>query len=72
MNALQRLAYIDPKFIKNLFDAALNPNTRLANPAMAVLDYYYKVDWMKTLIQKTYKDGHYTGWQKGILDKYGK
>ena len=72
MNALQRLSYIEPSFVRNLFDAALNPNTRLANPAMSVLDYYYKVNWMKTIIQKTYKDAHYTGWQKAVLDKYGK
>ena len=72
MNALQRLFYIDEKLVRNLFDAALNPNTRLTNPAMSVLDYYYKTNWMKTVIQKVYRDGHYTGWQKGILDKYGK
>jgi len=71
-NALQRLDYINDEFIKNLFNATLYTNSRLANPAIGVLDYYYKTSENKTKIQKLYKEGTWEPWQKTILEKYSK
>ncbi len=71
-NALQRLDYINDEFINNLFDASLYTNSRLANPAMGVLDFYYKTSENKTKIQKLYKALKLEPWQTTILEKYGR
>lgn len=71
-NALQRLNYLDNDVLNNLFDAALNPNTRLASAATTVLDYFYKQNNFKPLIQQYYESKQWNDWQKELLEKYGK
>ncbi|MEI6815256.1 MAG: M1 family metallopeptidase [Bacteroidota bacterium] len=72
MNALQRLNYLNESMINNLFDACMFTNSRLANPSVSVLDYFYKTKEMKTLIQKVYKTRKLEDWQKTILERYSK
>jgi hypothetical protein len=55
--------------VKNLVDAILNPNTRLANPATGALKRMMKKEGFKDVAQAYYKSTAWTDWQKDILKK---
>ena len=55
--------------VKNLVDAILNPNSRLANPASGVLKKLMERDVVKDAAQLYYKATTWTDWQKDILKK---
>ena len=55
--------------VKNLVDAILNPNSRLANPASGVLKKLMERDVVKDAAQSYYKSTAWTDWQKDILKK---
>ena len=54
---------------KNLVDAILNPNTRLANPATRTLKKLMEQNAVKETAQAYYKATTWTDWQKDILKK---
>lgn len=68
-NALKRLNHCDESVVLSLFDAMLNPNTRLAGAAQAVLEYYYQQTEFQNLINRLYEKGSWSSWQKDELKK---
>ena len=71
MDVLKRLNYLDEKLVENLFDATLNPNRRLAGPAVELLKYFKEQSTYQALIQSYYASKGWEGWQtealKGVL-----
>lgn len=68
--ALKNLNYCDPVIVKNLFNAALSSNSRLAGPCISVLDYFFAQPPYKPYIRQQYALMQWSDWQKKILDKY--
>lgn len=67
MEVLKRLNYLDAKLAENLFDAVLNPNTRLAGPAMDLLKYFKQQSAYQALIQTLYSSRRWETWQADAL-----
>lgn len=71
MDVLRRLNYLDKTLVANLFDASLNPNTRLANPAKGLLKHFKGQTAYQALIQDYYSSQSWNSWQldalKGIM-----
>jgi len=67
--ALKRLNYLDDNLLNYLFDAAVNPNTRLASIAETSLRYYLTQNQYRTKILNSYKNRNWTKVQKAIVDK---
>jgi hypothetical protein len=67
--ALQQLNYLDDTAIKNLLNATLSNNGRLARPASETLAYFYKQDKYKSKISDSVKSGNWTAAQKESLSK---
>ncbi len=67
MDVLKRLNYLDEKLVAHLFDATLNPNSRLAGPAVALLKYFKEQTAYQTLIQSYYDSKSWAGWQIDVL-----
>jgi aminopeptidase N len=69
MESLERLSYCDEELIKNLFDACLNPNGRLANPASRVLKSLVKKEANMQMAKGIHSLNAWKDWQKAILEK---
>jgi aminopeptidase N len=67
MDALTRLNYGDAAVVKNLFDAIINPNTRLANPAEKTLKELLKKPEVKEAAIAYYKATTWKDWQQEKL-----
>ncbi|CAN5188353.1 hypothetical protein BH09BAC1_BH09BAC1_09870 [soil metagenome] len=71
MDVLKRLNYLDEKLVANLFDAGINPNRRLAGPAIELLKYFKEQTVYQSLIQNYYASKKWEGWQiealKGVI-----
>ncbi len=67
MEALERLGYSDAQLIRNITDAILNPNTRLAGPAEHVLMKLFKKEGVKDAFVSYYKNTTWQDWQKERL-----
>jgi aminopeptidase N len=67
MEAMERLGYANDALIKNLLDAIINPNTRLANPAIKTLKKLMKTPEVKDMAMADYKNGAWQDWQKDML-----
>jgi aminopeptidase N len=65
--ALARLNYLDEKLLGYLVDAALNPNTRLANPAKQILNDYKQQTEYKKLLRDYDKSHEWKKWQDDVL-----
>ena len=69
MGALRKINYFDEKLLKNCLEACLTSNTRMANPAIETIKYFFAQDKNKKVIadyinEKTWKD-----WEKEIVMK---
>ncbi len=69
MEALGRLNYCDANFIRNLMDAKLNPNSRLAGPADVVFKKLFKTEANKTQAKTYFETTEWKDWEKKILEK---
>lgn len=69
MEALRRLNYLDDDLIACLFDAVLNPNTRLAGVAETSLKHYYGHTQYKSKLHNVYKNRKWNKVQKPIVDR---
>ncbi len=69
-NSLKVLNYCDATVVRNLMNAALNPNGRLSGPCLTVLDGFFSEAQFKPLIRQQYAAGQWNDWQTKILDKY--
>ncbi len=67
MEVLKRLNYLDTKLVENLFDAALNPNRRLAGPAIDLLKHFKGQTDYQTLIRTHADSRRWEGWQRDLL-----
>jgi aminopeptidase N len=67
MEVLKRLNYLDKTLVANLFDASLNPNTRLANPALGLLKHFKGQTAYQALIQDYYSSQTWNSWQQDAL-----
>lgn len=67
--SLKKLSYFDDSLLKNLFDAALNPNNKLSADASAALKYYYGQLAYRKRIEEYYATTPWNAWQKLILSK---
>jgi hypothetical protein len=56
MAALKRLNVLTPELAQNLFDAILGFNSRLASPAIDLLQYFKQQSHYKALIIKEIQD----------------
>ena len=68
-NALKRVNYCDKTVIQALFDAMINPNTRLAAAAQGILEYYYQQSAYQTAIIGEYDKGTWTAPERDELKK---
>lgn len=68
MNALERVNHFDQDLLKNLVDAAFNPNGRLAGPAKSTIQYFYKQNAYKKQIADYLRDNEWNDWQQEIVD----
>jgi hypothetical protein len=68
MGALERLKYGNEALLKNLVDAILNPNNRLAGPATKALKSLMKEKpEFKEMAESYYKSTQWNDWQQGAL-----
>lgn len=67
MEALERLNYSDDNLIRNITDAILNPNSRLASPAERTLTKLFKAPEVKTAFISYYKNNTWKDWQQEKL-----
>ena len=67
MEAMERLDESDEALIKNLFDAIINPNTRLAGPAEKTLRKLTAKADVKEMVTTLYKAGIWKDWQQEKL-----
>jgi hypothetical protein len=67
--ALERLRYCDEAVVRNLFDAMINPNTRLAGPAEKTLKALIKKQQNKDLATDYLKKNIWKDWQLEKLQK---
>jgi hypothetical protein len=63
------LKYCDEELIKNLFDACINPNGRLANPASRTLKKLLKTEANMQIAKGLYSLMVWKDWQKKIIEK---
>lgn len=68
-NALKRLNHCNENVVNSLFDAMINPNTRLASAAQTVLEYFYQQTSYHDLILRIYDRGTWTNIQRDELKK---
>ncbi|MBS1625755.1 MAG: hypothetical protein JST83_17150 [Bacteroidetes bacterium] len=68
MEALERLGYSDDALIRNMTDAILNPNSRLAGPAERVLAKLFKKEGVKDQFKKYYHSQTWQDWQMDRLE----
>jgi aminopeptidase N len=67
--ALKRLDFFNADLMKNLLDAGLSPNGRLAGPCNEVLLYFYNQDRYHKMIGDYVASQAWKEWQFGILDR---
>ncbi|GAB1429328.1 hypothetical protein MASR2M18_01590 [Ignavibacteria bacterium] len=67
-NSLKKVNYCDENVAENLFDAMLNPNTRLAAAAKSLLDYFYEQTQFRQIIKRKYAGTDWTKAQKDLLE----
>ncbi len=68
--SLQSINYLDVDVVRNLCDAILSTNHRLAAPAIEALNYYSKQRNLKEIISGYYKGKEWETWQKETLQRY--
>lgn len=68
--ALKNINYCDAEVVKNLFNAALSSNSRMAGPCVTVLDYFFAQAPYKSVIRNQYASIQWKDWEKKILEKY--
>lgn len=68
-NALKRNNYCDKKVIQALFDAMVNPNTRLAGAAKDILEYFYQQTAFQSAIIREYEAVAWTSAERDELKK---
>ncbi len=68
MQSLQNLNYFNEKLLRNLLDAAFNPNGRLAGPAKDTIKYFYKQNAYKKQISDYLRDNKWNDRQQEIID----
>lgn len=67
-NSLKRVNYCNETVIENLFDAMINPNTRLAGPAKTLLEYFYEQLAYRQNIKKMFAEKTWTKAQKDLIE----
>jgi aminopeptidase N len=65
--ALRRLDYFNETMMKNLFNAMLSPNTRLANPCGDVVNTFYNQARYRKMISDYMTLNAWNNWQKDII-----
>lgn len=68
MEALERLSYCDEEFIKNLFNACLYTNSRLANPASRALKSLLKKERNLEMAKNIFAHNAWKAWEKKIIE----
>lgn len=68
MEALERINYFDLELCNNLFNACLNANQRLANPAAKVYKYFLQNSTNKQTAEGTFSIGKWRDWERKILE----
>ncbi len=68
MDVIERLKYCDEEVIKNLFNACLSGNGRLANPASRTLKLLLKEPANKEMAKAIYNLNAWKDWQRKILE----
>ncbi len=67
-NSLKKVNYCDETVAENLFDAMINPNTRLAGSAKSLLEYFYEQSQFKQIIKQKFATTNWTASQKDIIE----
>ncbi len=70
MEALKRLGHVDEVMIKNLFDAMLSSNHRLAGPAIETLKYFYQQTQYQSVISSYITKTTWETWQRDKIKVY--
>lgn len=69
-NSLKAVNYCDEKLAANLFDAILNPNSRLAGPASQLMEFFSQQTAYKNIMTDYYRKQNYSTAQKELIKKY--
>ncbi|TND08365.1 MAG: aminopeptidase N [Bacteroidetes bacterium] len=69
MQALKRLDYFDNSLLKNLLNACVSSNGRLAGPANDLLRYFYEQTRYRKTIRDHVDKNEWPEWQKEIINK---
>lgn len=67
-NSLKKVNHCDETVVENLFDAMINPNTRLAGPAKGLLEYFYEQSPFRQLIKRKFAEMALTKAQKDLIE----
>ena len=70
--AIKAIGYCDTKLVAHLFDAMLNTNSRLANPAAQLVEHLTTQSVNKNMFIKYYQSKQWEPWQVEILKRYMK
>ena len=70
LDALERLNYCDEDLIKNLFNACVSPNSRLANPASRVLKKLLKTEAKAKMARMLLELTPYKPWELKIIEAH--
>ncbi len=68
MEALERLGYCDEELVRNLFNASLYTNTRLAGPAIKTLKSLIKTPANMKIAKDQMALGKWADWEYKILE----
>lgn len=68
MQTLKRLDYFNEALLKNLMDAAFNPNGRLAGPAKETIRHFAKQNTYQKQISDYLRNGDWNDWQQKIVN----
>lgn len=69
MEAIENLNYFNDELVSNLMDAAINANSRLANPAANTIRYFMKQDKFKEIYKAKLALNNYPEWAVKILSE---
>ncbi len=70
INSLKALNYLDEVFIKNMVDASMSANGRLAGPAIETLKFFSQQVKYREMIQAYIGSRTWQPWQREIIKRY--
>jgi aminopeptidase N len=70
IEALEKISFCNDEIVRNIFDAMLSTNGRLANPAARVLRILMKKPANKEIAQTVFNTSTWLKWESDILSRY--